>query len=213
MSMKPKLPTLFLDVGGVLLTNGWDHAQRKAAAEFFHLDYPEIEKRHAVVFHVLEIGQLTLDRYLDFVIFSEKRPFSKDDFKQFMFRQSQPLDDMIQRVGDIKQRHGIKIVIVSNETRELNDYRVRTFRLTDIADCFVVSCFVGMTKPDPRMYKLALDLAFAEPHQTVYVDDRSILVEAASSIGIKGITHRSPTETIGILEQWLSGKNTEVSSL
>jgi hypothetical protein len=55
---------LFVDLGGVLLTNGWDHTARKRAGKKFNLDYAEMEERHDQTFDTYEEGKLTLDEYL-----------------------------------------------------------------------------------------------------------------------------------------------------
>ncbi len=63
--MKTNRPTaLFLDVGGVLLTNGWDRSMRQRAAETFKLDYDEMDERHHLTFDTYEEGKLSLNEYL-----------------------------------------------------------------------------------------------------------------------------------------------------
>ena len=76
-----EITTLFWDVGGVLLTNGWDRAARRRAAEQFHLDWEEFEDRHDLVVTDFEKGRLTLDEYLQRTVFYRSRSFSQDDFK------------------------------------------------------------------------------------------------------------------------------------
>ncbi len=93
--MAPHITTLFLDLGGVLLTNGWDRAARQRAAERFHLDYDETNERHHLTFDTFEEGKLTLDEYLDRVVFYQPRDFSRGTFVEFMYAQSQPYQDMI----------------------------------------------------------------------------------------------------------------------
>jgi putative hydrolase of the HAD superfamily len=61
--------------------NGWDSGERKRAAELFHLDLAEVDKRHHLTFDTYEIGKLSLDDYLDRIVFYEPRTFSRDDFK------------------------------------------------------------------------------------------------------------------------------------
>src|SRR5579871_6523424 len=131
------ITTLFLDIGGVLLTNGWDHAARRKAAEVYHLDYTDIEERHHLSFDTYEEGKLSLDEYLTQVIFYEPRPFSTDEFKTFMEQQSQPFPDMIQLMKDVKQRYGLKVGSVNNEGRELMTYRIEMFDLKSVFDFFI----------------------------------------------------------------------------
>jgi putative hydrolase of the HAD superfamily len=194
------ITTLFVDVGGVLLTNGWDRAARRRAAERFDLDFDEMNERHHLTFDTYEVGKLSLDEYLDRVVFCRARPFSREDFKAFMFEQSKPYPDMIGLVRDLKARHGLKVAVVSNEGRELTTYRIRHFELGGFVDFFVASCFVHYRKPDADMYRIALDFAQALPEQVAYVDDRAMFVEVAGTLGIRGIHHTGYATTRAALQ-------------
>jgi putative hydrolase of the HAD superfamily len=187
----PRIKTLFTDVGGVLLTNGWDGSTREAAAKKFHLDQTEVDHRHHLTFDTYEIGKLSLDDYLDRIVFYEPRNFSKDDFKEFMFAQSQPYPDMLELLKETKARHGIKVGVISNEGRELTEYRIRKFGLDSFVDFFVSSCFVRFRKPDRDIFRMALDLAQSAPDESAYLEDRQMFYEVASSMGMHAILHRS----------------------
>lgn len=187
--MASEITTLFLDVGGVLLTNGWDRAGRRAAAEIFKLDLAEMDERHHLTFDTYEEGKLSLDSYLDRVVFHAPRTFTRDDFRKFMFARSQPLPGMIELAKALKARHNLRITVVSNEGRELTEHRIRTFGLNSFVDCFVASCFVHVRKPDTDIYALALDVSQAHPSQVACIDDRAMFVEVASSLQITGVLH------------------------
>lgn len=189
------ITTLFLDVGGVLLTNGWDRAARKQAAETFHLDYDDLEERHHLTYDTYEEGKLSLDEYLQRVVFCTERPFSRDDFKSFMLARSQPYEDMIGLVRSLKAQHHLKTIAVSNEGREVNAYRIEHFGLAEVIDTFVSSCFVHYRKPDPDIYRIALDVSQSQPEQVAYIDDRPLFVEVASSLGLHGILHHDYSTT------------------
>ncbi len=184
-----EITTLFLDIGGVLLTNGWDTSSRKRAAECFHLEYEEMDERHHLTFDTYEQGKLSLDEYLERVVFHEECPFSRDEFRAFMFSQSRPFPEMIELVRRLKERYGLKIAVVSNEGRELTEYRIRTFDLGSFVDFFASSCFIHIRKPDKDIYRIALDIAQVPPKQVVYIDDRSMFVEVARTLEIRGIVH------------------------
>lgn len=201
MASRP-ITTLFLDIGGVLLTNGWDRRARQRAIEEFGLDEDEMNERHHLTFDTYEEGKLTLDEYLTRVIFYQERPFSRETFKAFMFEQSQPYPEMIDLIRNLKARHRLKIAAVSNEGRDLTAYRIRTFGLGSFIDLFIVSCFVHYRKPDADIYRIALDLAQAVPSEVVYIEDRSLFVEVAREWGIRGIPHRDCESTRAALEQW-----------
>lgn len=183
------MTTLFLDIGGVVLSNGWDHHARRRAAKAFALEYAELEQRHRAAFEVFETGKLTLDEYLGLVVFHHKRSFTRARFRRFMFAQSHPHPEMLALVARLKTVHELKVVVVSNEARELNAYRIRTFGLAELADGFVSSCFVGLRKPDPQIFRLALDFAQAAPAQVVYLDDTEMFVEIAARMGIHSVHH------------------------
>jgi len=189
------ITTLFLDIGGVLLTNGWDHKARRHAAEHFQLDYEDIEERHHLTYDTYEEGKLSLDDYLQRVIFCQKRPFEVDDFKNFMLSRSKPFPEMLQLVQSLKQAHELKTIAVSNEGREINAYRIHTFHLDQVIDTFISSCFVHYRKPDLDIYRIALDVSQAAPNEVAYIDDRLMFVEVASSLGIHGIVHANFSTT------------------
>jgi putative hydrolase of the HAD superfamily len=188
--MKRRIKILFSDIGGVLLTNGWGHESRKAAAKKFNIDYEEMDLLHDFIFNVYEMGKITLDDYLNTVVFNKKRDFTKEEFKQFMFGQSKQLPEMLPWMIDWKHKHeDIKVISINNEPRELNEYRIKTFKLHDFFDAFISSCEVGMRKPDPGIFQLALGIAQAKPEECIYFDDRFMLVEAAKKTGIQAHQH------------------------
>lgn len=180
---------LFLDIGGVLLTNGWDHRSRELAARTFGLDLEEMEGRHHLTFDTYEVGKISLEQYLSRVVFYRKRTFTRGRFRKFMFAQSRPFPRMIGLVRSLKARHGLKVAVVSNEGRELAEYRIREFGLGGFVDFFISSCFVRLRKPDEDIYRMALDIAQVEAGRVVYIEDRPMFVQAAQALGIRGIHH------------------------
>ena len=183
------ISTLFLDIGGVLLTNGWDRNARRLAGETFGLDCEEMDERHHLTFDTYEEGKLSLDEYLDRIVFYEERPFTRDNFRTFMFAQSRAFPEMIELVSQLKARHGLKVAAVSNEGRELNEHRIRTFGLGKFIDFFISSSFVHYRKPDADIFRIALDIAQVAPEQVVYIDDRPMFVDVARNMGIQGMVH------------------------
>ncbi|MCK9619208.1 MAG: HAD hydrolase-like protein [Methylobacter sp.] len=180
---------LFVDIGGVLLSNGWDHHLRKQAATDFKLDWDELESRHHLNVDVYETDKLTLKDYLARVVFYEERPFTPTQFRDFMFAHSQPYPEMIELVTQLKIRYGLKIFVVSNEAREINDYRIEKFKLDEFVDCFISSCYVHLRKPDKDIFRLALDIAQVPAKQTAYIENTPLLVQVAETFGIRGILH------------------------
>ena len=193
------ITTLFLDIGGVLLTNGWDHHARKRAAANFKMEFAEMEDRHQLIFETYEEGKLTLEEYLDLVVFHQKRPFTRVQFREFMFAQSKPHPEMINLVIQLKVRHGLKIAVVSNEGRELNAYRIRKFKLDGFVDCFFSSCFLHVRKPDADIFRLALDIAQAPAGQVLYIENTAMFVQIAEGLGIRSILHTDYRSTCATL--------------
>jgi len=194
------LKILFFDVGGILLSNGWGHESRKKAAKQFGLDYAEVDALHNFIFNVYEIGSITLDEYLDTVIFNYPRDVVRQDFKDFMYSESVELPDMLQWLKEWKKDCGFRIISINNEGKELNDYRVQKFKLHKAFDAFISSCEVKMRKPDPGIFKLALGIAQASPSQCVYFDDRIMFANAAQKLGIRSFHHTGFESTKKILE-------------
>ena len=178
-----------LDIGGVLLTNGWDHHARKRAATSFKLKWTEIEARHHLIFETYEEGKFTLEDYLSLVIYYKKQPFTRAQFRSIMFAQSKPYPKMIDLVRRLKIKYGLKIVAVSNEARELNAHRIRKFKLDGFVDSFISSCFVHVRKPDAEIFRLALDIGQAKAGQVVYIENTPMFVQIAEGLEIRSILH------------------------
>jgi len=185
----------FLDIGGVVLTDGWDHVARRRAAASFKLEWAGMEERHRLTFEIHEEGKLTLDEYLNRVVFYQRRPFTRAQFRRYMFAQSKPYPETIDLFARLKVRHGLKIVVVSNEGRELNAYRIRKFKLDGLVDVFISSCFVHLRKPDAEIFRLALDISQTPARQVVYIDNTPMFVQIGESLGIRGILHTDITST------------------
>jgi putative hydrolase of the HAD superfamily len=190
------LKALFTDIGGVLLTDGWNRISRGKAAKLFYLDIVEFEERHHLTFDTYEEGKLSLDDYLNRTVFYEKRNFSMDDFKKFMFDQSQPYPEMITSISRLKKKYGLKVAVISNEGRELTEYRIKQFKLYEFVDFFISSSFVHLRKPDIDIFQMALDIAQVKGEEVVYLEDRPMFVQVAESLGIHGIRHTDHLSTM-----------------
>jgi len=188
-AISARVTALFLDVGGVMLTNGWDRKSREAVAKQFNLDLDELNDRHRMTFDTYESGKLSLDEYLQRSVFYKDRPFTPEQFRAFMFAQSIAYPEMIDLIKALKARYGLKIAVVNNEGRELNEYRIKTFYLNEFVDFFISSCFVHFRKPDADIWKIALDIAQVPREEVVYIDDRAMFVQVAQGLGLKGIVH------------------------
>jgi putative hydrolase of the HAD superfamily len=182
-----KVTTLFWDNGGVILTNGWDRGSRQQAVQKFHLDWADFEDRHELMLHAFECGQVGLDEYLRRVVFYQERPFTADEFKQFMFEQSQARPEPLAFLGNLARTRRYLNATLNNESLEINEYRIRTFHLRDYFEVFFSSCYLGARKPDRGIYSLALKITQREPAECVLIDDRGLNLECAQELGMHTI--------------------------
>ena len=201
--MKQKFKALFLDIGGVILSNGWGHLSRMAAAKKFNIDYDKMDILHDFIFNVWEMGKINIDSYLDTVVFDEERDFTREEFKEFMLSESKLLPGALTWLIDWKRKNeNIKIFSLNNEPREINSYRIEKFKLHDLFDGFISSCEVGMRKPDPGIFEIALGIAQVKGNECIYFDDRIMLVEAAKKVGINAFHHKDLETTKAIIESF-----------
>jgi len=191
---------LFTDLGGVLLTNGWDRGLRQLVASQFQIDAGEMDERHHLTYDTYEAGKISLSVYLERVVFWEPRPFTEDQVVAFMVDQARCFPEMIELYKRVKAENGLKIVVVSNEGRELTADRIQRFKLKEFVDIFVVSSYVHFRKPDEDIFRIALDVAQAEPSEVVYVDDRLMFAEVACRLGMHEIWHRDLDRTRAAFE-------------
>jgi len=180
----PETPTLFFDLGGVLLTNGWDTGARKRAAETFGFEFAEFQTRHEMLKTAFETGRLSLDHYVNKAVFYRPRSFTAHEFKTFMFAQSHLLGDTLDFVRALASTGKYRLYTLNNESRELHEHRVRTFGLDQIFRGFLASCYLGQVKPDEDIYLNALGIAATNRNQAVFIDDRALNVEPATALGL-----------------------------
>jgi putative hydrolase of the HAD superfamily len=199
-----KIKVLLSDLGGVLLTNGWDRKCRERASQTFNLDQKEFESRHQLLFGDYECGKISLATYLQYTVFYETRSFSEQSFVEFMYAQSQPFPEMIDLIQKTKAQYGLRLVSLSNEGRELTNYRINTFGLKTFFDFFLVSCFLGIRKPDKHVWEMALDFIQVVPEEVVYIDDRKLFTEIAQNMGMHAIHHQSIETTAATLQRLCS---------
>jgi putative hydrolase of the HAD superfamily len=193
--------TLFWDVGGVLLSNAWDHTQRAAALEHFGLNEKEFHGRHEMIVSPFEQGKITLDEYLDRTVFYSSRTFTREAFKDFMFSLSQPVPEVLSFARALADSGKYFMGTINNESRELNLYRIEQYGLRQIFRLFVSSCFVGLRKPESGIYRLALEVTQMNPEECVFIDDRSLNLECAAQMGMHTLQMQSLYQLSGDLEK------------
>jgi putative hydrolase of the HAD superfamily len=178
---------LFWDVGGVLLTNAWDRTERAAALEHFRLDEEEFHSRHEMVVSSFERGKISLDEYLDRTVFYRNRPFTRKEFREYMFSLSQPMPEVLIFARALADSGKYFMGTINNESRELNLHRIGKFGLRGIFRLFVSSCFVGLRKPESGIYRLAIETTQINPEECCFIDDRALNLECAAKLGMQTI--------------------------
>jgi putative hydrolase of the HAD superfamily len=179
-----RISAIFWDVGGVLLSNAWDHPQRQRTLKQFNLDEVEFENRHEMLVSSFERGKITLQEYLERTIFYRPRSFTLDGFKESMFSLSQPDVETLQLAAELTRSGKYLMSTINNESKELNLFRIHTFGLREIFSLFVSSCFVGLRKPEEGIYRLALEITQRPPEECCFVDDRPLNLDSASRLGM-----------------------------
>ena len=186
-----KITTLFWDIGGVVLTNGWDRGSRLEAAGTFKFDYEEFQDRHDLSFPAFDSGQITLNEYLDRTLFYRARSFSREEFTAFMFAQSKEYRDTRAVLADAARAGKYFIGSINNEPLELNQYRIEAFHLRREFVVFFSSCYVRSRKPEETIFRIALEVTQRPPEQCVFIDDRPINLESPRRLGMGVIHHQN----------------------
>ena len=195
------ITTIFFDIGGVLLTDGWGHDSRRAAAAKFGLDWEEYTDRHEKVAHAIETNRLTLEQYLDRTIFFRARDFTRDEFREFIFAQSEELPESIKIVEQLAASRKYFLATINNEILELNLYRLEHFRLRKYFQVFFSSCFLGLRKPDEAIYRLVLHVTQRSANECVFIDDREVNLECPRELGLRTIRFQNATQLRSELRQ------------
>ncbi len=190
----PNITAIFSDVGGVLLSNGWDRDMRRAFAQKYHLDGEEFEGRHELVRMAFETGQITLDHYLDCAIFHRPRDFSKQEVRDFIFACSSAKAESLALLARLAETRRYFLATLNNEPRELNQYRIEHFGLRNTFTAFFSSCYLGVAKPDAAIYRLALEISQRPPEESVFIDDRPLNVECAARLGMHTVLFQNATQ-------------------
>jgi putative hydrolase of the HAD superfamily len=191
--------TLFWDNGGVILTNGWDRGSRQKAVEKFHLDWTDFEDRHELLLNAFECGEATLDEYVRRTVFYRERAFTQEQFKQFMFEQSQAMPEALDFLRQLAKTRRYAHAALNNESLEINEYRIRTFHLRDCFEAFFSSCYLGVRKPDRGIYSLALKITQRDASECVLIDDRGLNLECAKEMGMHAIQFKDVSQLRGDL--------------
>jgi putative hydrolase of the HAD superfamily len=186
--------TVFWDNGGVILTNGWDRNGRRAVVEHFKLDWEDFADRHELMLNAFETGHASLDEYLQRVIFYRHRTFTPEEVKAFIFNLSQPLPESFEYFKKLAATKRYSMLALNNESKEINEHRIRTFSLRKYFAAFLCSCYLGVRKPDEKIYRMALSLTQSAPEECVFVDDRGLNLEIPKELGMHTVQFKNAAQ-------------------
>ncbi|MGB7438204.1 MAG: HAD-IA family hydrolase [Candidatus Acidiferrum sp.] len=187
----PEINSVFWDIGGVIMTNGWDHNSRMDAAQTFGLDWEEFRERHDLSFPAFDAGQITLNQYLDRTLFYRPRPFTREEFTAFMFAQSKEYPETRAVLSDVARTGKYYVASINNEPRELNQYRIEAFGLRKDFQAFFTSCYLNARKPEETIYRIALEVSQRPAEKSVFIDDRSLNLENPRRLGMQVVHHQN----------------------
>jgi putative hydrolase of the HAD superfamily len=190
----PAVTSVFWDIGGVILTNGWDHNSRAEAVKAFNLDADDFRDRHDLSFPAFDAGQITLNHYLDRTLFYKPRTFSREEFTAFMFAQSKEYPETRAVLSDVARSGKYYVASINNEPKELNDYRIEAFGLRKEFQAFFSSCYLGCRKPEETIYKIALEVSQRNPATAVFIDDRPLNLENPRRLGMHTIHQQNANQ-------------------
>ena len=183
----PEITTIFCDIGGVLLTDGWGHESRQLAAQRFHFDFEEFEQRHKPLAEQFDSGLITTVEYLNRTLFYRPRSFNQAEFMTFMREQSQPLTDRLEVIADIAASKKYLMATINNESIDLNLYRFDKFELDKYFSLFFSSCFMRCSKPKAPIYDNALSITQKNAKECIFIDDREANLVVPKQLGMRTV--------------------------
>ena len=198
MTQGPEIRTIFWDIGGVLLTNGWDEAQRAHTLTPLGVDLADFESRYEAANFFWERGLSTAVEFFNKTLFRADQPnrsFSFEDIWPLVCAESKVLHpECFDILTSLNNSGNYKVATLNNESRELNAYRIDTFNLRQYFDYFICSGYVHEMKPYPDIYRVAIDISGHPPQTSVFIDDKPENCRAATAFGMNVIIFQSPDQ-------------------
>lgn len=197
---------ILFDIGGVLLTNGWDTKERALVLAKFGLDREEFEARHIAPYRAWERGAIDVQTYLQESLFYQPRTFSQKQFFSAICDGSKLLPEGAMGIlREVVASHKYLVGALNNEARETNAFRLEEFGLAELFQVVLSSCFLGLRKPDAEIYERACEILCRPAERILFIDDREGNVVAAQAVGMKAIKFEEETqlrrelEVLGVL--------------
>lgn len=198
----PEIRKIFWDVGGVILTNGWDEDQRARVLTGLGVDVAEYESRHEAANYYWERGLSTAREFFAQTVFYQPRAFTFEELWRDLCAENHVLNPECYEILDALAGSGrYRLATLNNESRELNEYRLDAFDLRRRFEYFICSGYVHEMKPLPGIYQAAIDISGFRGEQAVFIDDKEENCAVATSFNMKAIRFESPAQLRGMLEE------------
>jgi putative hydrolase of the HAD superfamily len=193
----PRIKTIFWDIGGVLLTNGWDRGQRTRVLTRLGVDLERYEELHDDANFFWERGLSTAEEFFHRTVF-EPNPALKLSFAVLwpqVCAESKVLHpDALDLLAELRAGGRYQLATLNNESRELDDYRLDAFHLRSLFDYFICSGYVHEMKPLPGIYRAAIDISGHPACTSLFIDDKQENCDAAAALGLHAIRFESPAQ-------------------
>ncbi len=194
------LRAVFFDLGGVVVRTEFQ-APREHLAERLNTTYEDLNR---IVFESdtsrrASIGEITTEAHWDAVTRRLGRPASETNIIREEFFAGDIVDtDLLDFIRSLRPRY--KTGVISNAWPDLRDYLVQK-KADDAFDALVISSEVGIMKPKPQIYEIALGKLGLAAREAAFVDDTPANVEAARALGMRGIVFKEPMRALNDLRE------------
>jgi epoxide hydrolase-like predicted phosphatase len=184
------IKAFIFDFGGVLARTE-DYTPRHAWDERLGLPTGSVERavHHSDIWIQAQLGRITPRAYWNGVAeLLYMRKEDVDELRRDYFSGDRLNHKLVTLIRDLRDQ-GYPVTLLSNESLQLES-RLRDYGIYDLFDHVLISALMGMMKPDPTVYRVALQAVHALPHEAVFIDDSLVNVRGAQPLGIHTILFR-----------------------
>ncbi|MBP6882544.1 MAG: HAD family phosphatase [Candidatus Levybacteria bacterium] len=198
------IKAVIFDVGGVIVSNEMESVYEDIKGTF-GIDTPTFEKAWTELMPLLGTGKITEDifwkEFLEITHSSKSLPE-----QSLLSRKYLELTKLNTQTIEIAKKlvdDGYQIALLSNTIKAHVDIN-SSLGFFEIFDTKIFSNEVGMRKPDPQIFQLALKRLGRLPHEAIFIDDDETYVSAACKLGIIGIIYKNIPQLKSDLTQALN---------
>ena len=195
--MEGSIRTIFWDIGGVVLTNGWDKGQRSRVLSRLGVNLEAYEEVHERANYYWERGLMTAKEFFAQTVL-QANPHLDLTFETLwpqVCAESKVLHaECLDMLSELKEQGSYRLATLNNESRELNEYRLDAFKLRSLFDYFICSGYVHEMKPLPGIFRSAIDVSGFAARTALFIDDKSENCAAAEALGMHVICFKTPRQ-------------------